>query len=89
MNTNLEALREEIDDIDEELIAILVRRMQVVDQIGRYKMLNALSPLDEKRWKKLLKQRIKDGEAQGFSERFIKQLFKAIHKESLTRQENV
>ena len=37
-STNLDALREEIDRIDDRLLATLARRMAVSDEIGRYKL---------------------------------------------------
>jgi len=85
----LKQLRIQIDDLDVELLDVLKRRMDLVEKIGIHKKENKVTILQNKRWMKILKSRVKYGQANGLSELFIKQLLKAIHQESIDKQNSV
>ncbi|MDD2985007.1 bifunctional 3-deoxy-7-phosphoheptulonate synthase/chorismate mutase type II [Flavobacterium sp.] len=88
-NQRMNQLRTQIDDFDLKLIEILGRRMAIADQIGSLKKERNVAILQNKRWQELLDKMILDGDNKGLSQEFIIQLFKAIHQESITHQENV
>ena len=88
-NQRMNQLRTQIDDFDLKLIEILGRRMAITDQIGSLKKERNVAILQNKRWQELLDKMILDGDNKGLSQEFIIQLFKAIHQESITHQENV
>ena len=82
----LAALRSEIDDIDDELLQLLARRMNVASQIGEYKKQKGLTVVQMERWKKILADHLKTGEDLGLSEELITKVFEAIHQASIKCQ---
>lgn len=86
---NLEHLRHEIDEIDEELLNLLGRRMQLAEGIGRYKKRNNIAILQSGRWAEILERAIAKGRSKGLSEDFVTILLRSIHEESINHQEKV
>jgi chorismate mutase len=85
----LEELRSEIDKLDEELIDILGRRMNIVEEIGKYKKENNITILQLKRWSRIIHDRVKTGERNGLTREFLLKLLEALHEESIQRQTDV
>ena len=85
----LNQLRIQIDDLDIELLDVLKRRMDLVEKIGVHKKENEVTILQNNRWIEMLKSRVKYGKENGLSELFIQQLLKAIHQESIDKQNSV
>lgn len=83
----LEQLRSEIDKLDSELIHILARRMQIIDEIGHYKKTNDITILQIGRWRELASNRVIQAENMGLSREFITSLLNTVHDESIRRQE--
>ncbi|MCK4922344.1 MAG: bifunctional 3-deoxy-7-phosphoheptulonate synthase/chorismate mutase type II [Bacteroidales bacterium] len=83
---NLAELREQIDKLDDKLINLFEKRMQVAGEIGSHKKENNLTILQSKRWDDLLKKRLNLGVKKGLSEEFILKVFRSIHQESINRQ---
>ncbi len=82
----LETLRGEIDKMDQELLQILARRMEIVGEIGKFKNDHNITILQIKRWRKMLSQRIIQGAARGLDEDFLKKLLEMVHQESIRLQ---
>ena len=87
--SSLDQLRIQIDDLDNELIDVLKRRMRVAEKIGIHKKENEVTILQSNRWEELFSSRIKNGMKSGLSEEFMSKLLKAIHQESINRQTEV
>jgi chorismate mutase len=87
--TNLEALRNQIDSIDYQLIELIGERMKIVENIGRYKRDNNITILQIKRWTDILESRKELAAKIGISESFIKSILKLIHEESITIQKDI
>ncbi len=85
----LEELRTEIDKLDGELLQILAKRMEIIDDIGDYKSENDITILQMKRWAGIIKDRMSIGTHLGLGSTFMKKLLNLIHKESIQRQENI
>lgn len=85
----LEELRSEIDKIDAELLHILARRLDVVDEIGKYKKENNITILQLKRWRKILRDRLRTGVNLNLSHEFIRNLLETVHNESIRRQTDI
>lgn len=85
----LEALRTEIDKLDVELLEILARRMNIVEEIGEYKKANGITILQIRRWNQLIRERIENGINLGLSRDFIMRLLQAVHEEGIQRQLDV
>lgn len=87
--TLLEELRSEIDKIDDELIHILAKRMDIVEEIGKYKKENNITILQLKRWSHVIYDRVQRGEDLGLTRDFLIRLLEALHEESIQRQTRV
>lgn len=85
----LSEFRAQIDIADQNLLDTLGKRMKISDKIGQVKKSHNVAVLQNKRWNEILGQMILDGDKLGLSEEFVLKLFKAIHQESINRQENV
>ncbi|MGO3261465.1 MAG: chorismate mutase [Mesonia sp.] len=88
-NYQLKKLRTQIDKMDEQLVDVLGERMQVADAIGKVKKEHNVAILQPERWQEVLRRMIKLGSENGFEEEFIMQIYKAIHQESIARQQKV
>ncbi|MCX2719140.1 bifunctional 3-deoxy-7-phosphoheptulonate synthase/chorismate mutase type II [Lentiprolixibacter aurantiacus] len=82
-------LRAQIDVIDNQLLDILGKRMEVSDQIGELKKQRNVAVLQTNRWNAILGKMILEGETKGLSEEFVLRMFKAIHQESINHQEKI
>ncbi|MBS9767909.1 MAG: bifunctional 3-deoxy-7-phosphoheptulonate synthase/chorismate mutase type II [Flavobacteriaceae bacterium] len=88
LNT-LQALRSHIDIIDAELLDILEKRMQIANKIGTLKKEKNVAVLQNKRWNDILQKMVQQGKDKGLSEEFVVKIFKAIHQESINKQEMI
>lgn len=86
---NLEHLRHEIDELDEELFNLLGQRMKLSERIGEYKQRNNIAILQATRWSEILERALIKGRMKGLSEEFVSVMLKAIHQESISHQEKV
>ena len=82
-------LRSRIDIIDEQLLDLLKKRMDIADEIGGLKKTNNVAILQNTRWHEILGKMILEGEQRNLSEEFVIQVFKAIHQESINRQARI
>ncbi|MEL6140665.1 MAG: chorismate mutase [Bacteroidota bacterium] len=85
----LAELRRQIDEIDDELIGMLGRRMRLAEQIGEYKKQNNIAVLQPNRWQEIIDDATKKGLEQGLSPAFMQKLLRAIHQESIDHQDAV
>ena len=86
---DLAGLRSDIDDIDEELLQLLARRMEVSAQIGEYKKSHNITVVQLDRWKKILDDHVATGRDLGLTPELINKVFEAIHQASIERQSRV
>ncbi len=87
--SRLETLRTEIDKLDGELLQILAKRLEIIDEIGDYKRRNNITILQMKRWAGIITDRLSIGLHLGLEEDFLKKLLDLIHKESIQRQTRI
>ena len=82
----LAQLRNEIDELDEELVHLLKRRLSIVDKIGVFKQENDVTVFQLERWIDIVNSRSVQAKDLGISEPFIVEVLKTIHKESIRLQ---
>ena len=82
----LEHLRHQIDEIDDDLLNLLEARMKLSESIGEYKKDNNIAILQPERWGEILERSVAKGTAKGLTKDFVYDVFKAIHKESINKQ---
>ena len=85
-NPSLDALRAEIDRLDDELIAVLAQRMAVSEKIGRLKKGLRMDIIDPQRWEEVLRDRLMKGELSGLDRDFLQSILKEIHNQSRSQQ---
>ena len=85
----LEKLRQQINNLDDELMQILGQRMKVAEQIGNYKRANNITILQTGRWNEIIERAFQKGEKLGLSKEFIMKYFDAVHMESINHQKKV
>jgi chorismate mutase len=85
----LNNLRAQIDVADQALLDTLGKRMRVANEIGVLKRSNNVAVLQNKRWNEILGKMILEGQDRELSEEFILRVFKAIHQESINKQEKI
>lgn len=86
---NLSALRRQIDDLDNNLLELLARRMRVSKEIGQYKKEHNMPILQVQRYDEILQKRISQAEQMGMDAEFMKTVLVAIHEESVRHQQEI
>lgn len=82
----IDQLRHQIDEIDEDMIQLLARRMQLAERIGTFKRERQIAILQTQRWNEVLQKGLRLGEQYGLSQTFMTALLKTIHQESINHQ---
>lgn len=79
-------LRSQIDDLDNQLMDLLAKRMRVCREIGQYKKEHNMTVVQTGRYNEILDKRGAQGALCGMSAEFVKQVFEMIHEESVRQQ---
>lgn len=85
----LTQLRSNINGIDDDILQMLMQRMTIAREIGKYKKENNVTILQSARWEELLESRIVNGKMMGLSEDFIRKLYTLVHDESIRIQNTI
>ena len=83
---NLALLRKQIDQINDELLELLAKRMRVTCEIGQFKKEHKMPVIQQNRYNDLMERLVKNGEVLGLSEDFVRSILVAIHEESVRQQ---
>ncbi len=83
---NITALRHQIDDIDNGLIELLAKRMRISREIGQYKKEHGMTIVQTSRYAEILDKRGAQGSLCGIDANCTRQIFEAIHSESVRQQ---
>ena len=79
-------MRKQIDQLDNQLMEILTKRMEVCREIGRYKKEHNMTVLQAGRYNEILEKRGVQGALSGMSPEFVAKVFESIHEESVRQQ---
>ena len=79
-------LRSQIDELDNELMNLLAKRMRVCREIGMYKKEHNMTVLQPTRYNEILDKRGAQGSLCGMDSDFIKHIFESVHEESVRQQ---
>jgi chorismate mutase len=85
----LEKLRQQINQLDDELLQVLSTRMKVAQKIGEYKKNNDITILQTNRWNEILDRAIAIGNNLGLSDDFVTKYMDAVHMESINQQNKI
>ena len=79
-------IRKHIDELDDHIIQLMGKRMELAEEIGLIKRDHDIPVLQSIRWNQILHEAYQKGKRYGLSEEFVDKLFKAIHQESINHQ---
>lgn len=80
---DLASLREEIDQLDEQLWEVIGKRADVVRQIGEWKRQHGEQIVQPERWQEVLQHCQSIADRHGLSETVVQEVMEAIHNESV------
>lgn len=83
---SLALLRRNIDQIDNELLEVLAKRMQISREIGQYKKEHKMPVVQAGRYNDVIRTRCATGVEMGLGDDFLKTILLAIHDESVRQQ---
>jgi len=83
---SLTLLRQQIDQIDNELLEVLAKRMRVSREIGQYKKEHRMPVVQAGRYNDVIRTRCALGVEMGMGKEFLKTILLAIHDESVRQQ---
>ena len=86
---NIDQLRAKIDVIDENIVYALGSRMNISRKIGEYKKENNIAIIQTARWDKVFSKVLEKGKEYGLSEKFLSDVFTAIHEASVEVQNEI
>jgi chorismate mutase len=78
-----------VDEIDEELIQGIRKRMDIVSQIGQYKKKNQITVFQLERWQEILRTRSQWADKLGIPRAHIEKLCQLLHEESIRLQNEI
>jgi chorismate mutase len=79
-------LRKQIDELDNQLMDLLSKRMSVCREIGQYKKEHNMTVLQTSRYNEILDKRGAQGALCGMGPEFVAKVFESIHEESVRQQ---
>jgi chorismate mutase len=83
---SLSELRKQIDELDDQLVELLSKRMRVSREIGTFKKEHNMQVLQASRYSEILDGRIKQAEKFGIDGDCMQKILEAIHEESVRQQ---
>lgn len=82
----IQTLRKQIDDLDNQIMDLLSKRMRVCREIGQYKKEHNMTVLQANRYNEILSKRGVQGSLLGMGQEFVARVFESIHEESVRQQ---
>ena len=83
---DLSDLRRQIDDLDNEILQLLSKRMRISREIGLYKLEHDMPVLQTGRYDHIRKDRVEQAEKMEMAGEFALKILEAIHTESVRQQ---
>lgn len=82
-------LRAEVDEVDDEIVSLLARRLAIAGKIGAHKAALGMDILQPQRWMEILETRSELAAKLGLDKQFILDYLDLMHKTSIATQEKV
>ena len=82
----LRQLRSQIDEIDNQLMDLMAKRLRVCREIGTFKKEHNMTVLQAGRYNEILEKRGAQASLCGMSPEFAAHVFELIHEESVRQQ---
>lgn len=85
----LTELRKIIDEVDDELMNVLKKRIQIIEEIGHYKKEHNITIFQLERWQEILRTRGQWADKMGISRQHVEKLCQLLHEESIRVQNSL
>ncbi len=85
-SAEIKQMRLQIDDIDNQILELLSKRLHVCREIGEYKKCHNMPVLQPTRYDEVLNKRSLNAKICGLAPDFVKRIFEEIHEESVKQQ---
>ena len=82
----IQQLRKQIDELDNQIMDVLTKRMRVCREIGQYKKEHNMTVLQTSRYNEILSKRGAQGALCNMAPEFVAKVFELIHEESVRQQ---
>lgn len=86
---NLDDYRQEIDDIDAQILEAIANRVKICQEIGHFKKLNGIPMMQPDRVKIVLQKAAERGETCGLRKPFVEKLYRTIHEEVFALEDDI
>lgn len=83
---DLVGLRRQIDELDDQLLELIAKRMRVSKEIGTFKKEHDMTIVQTDRYDEILTKRISQATEMGMNPEFMRVILEAIHEESVRVQ---
>lgn len=83
---DLSDLRQQIDELDDQLLELLAKRMRVSCEIGMFKKEHNMTVVQTDRYDEILSKRIAQATSMDINPDFMRIILEAIHEESVRQQ---
>lgn len=83
---DLSDLRHQIDELDDQLLELLAKRMRVSCEIGTFKKEHNMTVVQTNRYDEILSTRLAQAKAMDINPDFMRIILEAIHEESVRQQ---
>lgn len=87
-NTILKDWRDQIDELDLEIINLLAKRMEKVCEIGKLKKAAQIPIHNQRRQQKVMKYWINEAEKKQLSTDFVRRIYEVVHEHALELEAN-
>jgi chorismate mutase len=89
LTRSLAFLRSKIDELDDELVNLLAKRLDVIKDIGQYKRQNNLTILQLERYNEIVQRTEALANILGVDKQYVSSIFEQIHQESIRVQTEI
>ena len=79
-------LRGQIDELDNELVALLARRQRISNEIGDWKIAHNMPVLQSGRYREIIERLSALARTQGLDPDYVAAIMETIHRESIRQQ---
>lgn len=85
----LDNLRSDIDQIDQLIVDLIAKRMDLVKEVGKYKKIRGIPSLDKTRWKQVLESKKKLAIKCNLNPKLIVDIYNLLHQNALKIEDEV
>jgi chorismate mutase len=85
----LEILREEMDFVDNTLLEVIEKRIELTKKLGEYKKNHNMTILQVNRWQQVLEDRLKQAHYLGLDAKLVKEIYQLLHNQSVKIQSDL